>query len=174
MTISLLAFGTMQMRERVTELIETLQLEPHPEGGFYREIFRSAVEVKPDGARPARAALTTIYFLLPEGASSRWHQVDSDEVWHLYEGGPLELFELSPDGSDLKREMLSPIGETIGSPVRVIPAGSWQAARATSSYALVGCTVAPGFEFADFRLLADNLELSSLIRSAWPDVASLV
>ena len=162
------------MRDRVAELIETLQLESHPEGGYYREIFRSAVEVKPDDARTSRAALTTIYFLLPEGATSRWHQVDSDEVWHLYEGGPLELLVLNADGSDLKSRVLSPIGDATGSPVRVIPSGHWQAARATSSYALVGCTVAPGFEFADFRLLADNLELASLIRSAWPDVASLI
>ena len=174
MTTSLPAFDTTQMRERVAELIDRLQLEPHPEGGYYREIFRSAVGVKPDDSRPVRAALTTIYFLLPEGASSRWHQVDSDEVWHLYEGGPLELLELNANGSDLKSRMLSPIGDATGSPVRVIPAGNWQAARARSSYALVGCTVAPGFEFADFRLLADNVELTSLIRSAWPDVASLV
>ena len=162
------------MLDRVEELIDTLGLEPHPEGGYYREIFRSSLEATPHDGRPLRAALTTIYYLLPDGATSRWHQVDSDEVWHLYEGGPLELLELRADGSGLKSQMLSPIGDTSGRPVRVIPAGAWQAARATRSYALIGCTVAPGFDFADFRLLADNLELAALIRSEWPDVASLI
>jgi uncharacterized protein len=83
------------MHPRAAELITTLGLQPHPEGGFYRQIFRSAVQVNPMDPRGPRAALTTIYFLLPEGTFSRWHQVASDEVWHLYEGGPLELLEFS-------------------------------------------------------------------------------
>ena len=160
------------MQKRVAELIEVLDLRPHPEGGYYREVFRSDYQVTPENGRPVRAALTTIYFLLPEGVHSRWHQVDSDEVWHLYEGGPLELLELSADGSDLSRHVLSSIGEGDGRPVHVIAAGNWQATRAAGGYALVGCTVAPGFEFADFRLLADNEALSAAVRTAWPDVAT--
>ena len=82
------------MHPRAAELIAALDLRPHPEGGFYRQIFRSAMQVSPMDGRSPRAALTTIYFLLTEGSFSRWHQVASDEVWHLYEGGPLELLEL--------------------------------------------------------------------------------
>jgi len=90
------------MHPRAAELIAVLPLQPHPEGGFYRQIFRSPVQVTPMDGRGTRAALTTIYFVLPEGSFSRWHQVASDEVWHLYEGGPLELLELS------RLELLSP------------------------------------------------------------------
>ena len=79
------------MHPRAAELITQLQLERHPEGGYYREIFRSADLVEPADGRGPRAALTTIYFLLPAGITSRWHRVTSDEVWHLYEGGPLEV-----------------------------------------------------------------------------------
>jgi predicted cupin superfamily sugar epimerase len=82
-------------------LIAKLELRPHPEGGYYREIFRSAAPGHASEERGVRAALTTIYFLLTEGSISRWHQVASDEVWHLYEGGPLELLELSDMGHDL-------------------------------------------------------------------------
>jgi len=83
------------MHERARELISTLEMRPHPEGGYYREVYRSIDRVMPGDGRGERAALTTIYFLLVEGTFSRWHQVDSDEVWHLYEGGPLELLELT-------------------------------------------------------------------------------
>jgi predicted cupin superfamily sugar epimerase len=162
------------LHERVAELIETLDLRPHPEGGYYREVYRSQMQITPDDKRAKRAALTTIYFLLEEGACSRWHQVDSDEVWHLYEGGPLELLELNADGSDLTRQMLSSIGDADGRPVHVVTAGNWQAARATASYVLVGCTVSPGFEFADFRMLADNEKLAAIVRSTRPDLTELI
>ena len=161
------------MHPRAAELIATLDLEPHPEGGFYREVFRSASQVTPADHRGTRAALTTIYFLLPEGSVSRWHQVTSDEVWHLYEGGPLELLELSASGHDLTRHRLGAVGDG-GAPVCTIRAGNWQAARPLASYALVGCTVGPGFDFADFRLLSDNRELSTTVRAAYPEVAELV
>ena len=82
------------MHVRAEELIATLGLRPHPEGGFFREIFRSSTLVTPADGRGPRSALTTIYFLLTEGTHSRWHHVISDEVWHLYEGGPLEVLEL--------------------------------------------------------------------------------
>ena len=83
------------MHTRAAELITRLQLEPHPEGGYYREIFRSSGLVSPADGRGPRAALTTIYFLLPAGIVSRWHRVASDEVWHLYEGGPLEVLTVA-------------------------------------------------------------------------------
>ncbi len=162
------------MNARAAELITTLDLRPHPEGGFYREIFRSSALVTPADGRGPRTALTTIYFLLPEGSSSRWHQVDSDEVWHLYEGGPLELLELDAAGHTLVRHRLAPIENGAEGPVRTMRAGNWQAARPLADYALVGCTVGPGFEFADFRLLADDPERSAAIAASWPDVARLI
>ena len=162
------------MHPRAAELIAKLDLRPHPEGGFYREIFRSPSQVTPADARGPRSALTTIYFLLPKGSVSRWHRVASDEVWHLYEGGPLELLELGPSGRDLVRHRLGPIGSDGGAPVRTIPAGMWQAARPIGDYVLVGCTVGPGFDFADFRLLAHEPELATAVRTNWPRLAELI
>lgn len=162
------------MHPRVAELIATLDLRPHPEGGFYREVFRSGALVTPADGRGPRAALTTIYFLLPNGTHSRWHQVASDEVWHLYEGGPLELLELDASGRDLARHRLAHPARGADAPVRTIAAGMWQAARPLADYALVGCTVGPGFDFSDFRLLAHDAESSALVRGAWPDVAALI
>jgi len=159
---------------RVTELISTLDLRPHPEGGFYREIFRSAMHVAPVDGRGTRAALTTIYYLLPQGTHSRWHRVSSDEVWHLYEGGPLELLDLDASGHDLTRHRLAQPGGAAEGPVHTIAAGRWQAARPLADYALVGCTVGPGFDFADFRLLADDAKCSAAVRAAWHDVAMLI
>lgn len=162
------------MHPRAAELISTLDLRPHPEGGFYREVHRSTSRVTTGDARGERAALTTIYFLLPANAQSRWHQVDSDEVWHFHEGDPLELLELSARAEKLTRHRLGPVNGTAQRPVRTIPAGAWQAARTLGDYTLVGCTVGPGFEFADFRMLADDPALAAVVRRAWPMVTSLV
>jgi len=159
---------------RAEELIALLDLRPHPEGGFYREVFRSASQVTTGDARGTRAALTTIFFLLPGGTHSRWHRVESDEVWHFYEGDPLELLELDAAGRSLVRHRLGPVDGTGQLPVRTIPAGCWQAAQPLGAYTLVGCTVGPGFEFADFRMLADDRALADVVRRAWPMVASLV
>jgi uncharacterized protein len=161
------------MDARAAELIATLDLRPHPEGGFYRQIFESDVEVAPADGRGARAALTTIYFLLPAGHISRWHQVASDEVWHLYEGGPLELLELDTGVRAPWRHVLGPVGAG-QAPVCAISAGNWQAARPLSAYALVGCTVGPGFDFADFRLLSDDAGLATRLRTNFPHFAALL
>jgi uncharacterized protein len=162
------------MHARPAELITTLDLRPHPEGGFYREIFRSAAHVSPEDQRGPRAALTTIYYLLPEGTLGRWHQVASDEVWHLYEGGPLELLELSASCDAVRSHRLGMIGSGAEAPVCTICAGIWQAARPLGQYALVGCTVGPGFDFADFRLLADDPARAAAVRAAFPDLAFLI
>jgi hypothetical protein len=100
--------------------------------------------------------------------------VASDEVWHLYEGGPLELLELDGDARHLSRHRLGQVGDDDTSPVRTIAAGAWQAARPLGDYVLVGCTVGPGFDFADFTMLADDPELASIVRRAWPEVARLI
>src|SRR6185369_15637793 len=94
------------MHPRAAELITKLNLERHPEGGYYREIFRSTDLVAPADGRGPRAALTTIYFLLPAGIVSRWHRVASDAVWHLYEGGPLEVLSVDPAISTFVRHKL--------------------------------------------------------------------
>jgi predicted cupin superfamily sugar epimerase len=100
--------------------------------------------------------------------------VDSDEVWHFYEGDPLELLELGARVTTLARHRLGPVDGMLQRPVHTIPAGAWQAARTLGDYTLVGCSVGPGFDFADFRLLADDLALANTVQSEWPEVASLV
>ena len=157
------------MNDRAAELISQLKLEPHPEGGYYREIFRSASLVSPADGRGPRAALTTIYYLLTAGLASRWHRVTSDEVWHLYEGGPLQVLSVDPGCTAIARHKLEP-----QAPVCTVPAGHWQAARPLGDYALAGCTVGPGFDFADFTILADDN--ASLVRllALDPELASLV
>ncbi len=129
-------------------------MQPHPEGGHFREMFRSAAQVVPGDERDRRSALTSIYFLLTAGEKSRWHQLRSDEVWHFCEGDPLELCWLDEEQRCSERIVLGPIEEGYQG-VATVPAGSWQAACSKGDFTLVGCTVAPGFEFADFRLLSD-------------------
>ena len=146
-------------------MIESLQLAPHPEGGFFREMFRSSARVRPAGGRADRDAATTIYFLLVEGTHSRWHRVASDEVWHLYEGGPIELLTAPPSADSVRRAVLGAALESDG-PVHAVPAGWWQAARPLGPYALAGCTVAPGFVYEDFGFLRDDAEARlRLVRS---------
>lgn len=136
------------------EVIALLGLAPHPEGGHFAEVFRSALGVTSAAHPGPRAASTAIYFLLKAGELSALHRVRSDEVWHHYAGDALELHAITETqhtchrlGRDLSR------GER---PMAVIAAGVWQAARVVENprhgYALVGCTVAPGFDFADFEL----------------------
>jgi predicted cupin superfamily sugar epimerase len=134
------------------ELVSRLALQPHPEGGWYREIYRSPTRVDTDRGR--RSALTTIYYLLEQNQLSRWHVVQADELWHFYAGSPLELLEYAPTTRKLTRHVLGHVGEG-ATPVAVIPAGVWQAARSLGEYSLVGCTVGPGFEFADFQFISD-------------------
>lgn len=161
------------MHPRVQFLIDELQLQPHPEGGYYRELYRSATAVQPLDGRDRRAALTTIYFLLPAGAHSRWHRVASDEVWHWYEGGSLELLLADPPADTLTSVTLTPAALHTG-PVHTVPAGWWQAARPLGDYAFVGCTVGPGFEFADFSFLRDAPQQAVKVQAARPLWAALL
>ena len=159
------------MHPRAAALIETLDLEPHPEGGFYRELFRSSETVRPSDQRGDRSALTTIYFLLTAESYSRWHRVRSDEVWHLYEGGPLEVLELDASCHELTTNQLAGVDTDGVRPVHVVAAGKWQAARSVGPYALAGCTVGPGFDFSDFQLLADEIG-AAFTRDCHPAVAA--
>jgi uncharacterized protein len=129
----------------VSDIIRTLALEPHPEGGNYRETLRDAACC---GGRPAS---TAIYFLLAAGEVSHWHRIDSIEVWHWYAGAPL-ILSVSSDSNEIQdlrlgSELLS--GER---PQAVVPGGAWQSARTLGEWTLVGCTVAPGFRFESFEL----------------------
>lgn len=164
---------TPSQSPRIAELIRALHLTAHPEGGYYAVVFRSASVVAPADGRGTRPALTTIYFLLPGGAFSRWHRVWSDEIWHFYEGAPLELLQLSADLASFARITLGPlIGDQ--APVHTVHAGNWQAARTTGAYTLVGCTVGPGFDFQDFTMLSDAPDQALKARTAWPEMAGLL
>ncbi len=143
-----------RMHPRAAALVEQLSLQPHREGGHFREGFRSALEVSPGDGRDRRSALTSIYFLLAAGEKSHWHQLRSDEVWHYCEGDPLELHWLDEGERRCHTAVLGPI-EDVNQGVAIVPAGSWQAARSRGDFTLVGCTVGPGFDFADFRLLSE-------------------
>lgn len=146
------------MHPHAQELITRLGLQPHPEGGHYREIFRSGQQVRrqPDGL--ARSALTSIFFLLPRGAVSRWHRVaHADESWHHYEGDPIALHVLLPGATQAETWLLGALSNEHpdASPARIVPAHAWQAAQPLGDYALAGCTVGPGFDFADFAMARD-------------------
>ncbi len=160
------------MNARAAELIRRLDLKPHPEGGFYRETYRSTARVAAD-QRPTRSALTTIYFLLVAGSFSAWHRVLSDEIWHWHEGEPLELLLAPADFSSVQKRRLGPIGSDT-EPVVTVPAHWWQAARPWGGHALCGCTVAPGFEFEDFTFLRDDADAVALLGSVAPELLSLL
>ena len=130
---------------RADDLIERLELQPHPEGGYFRETFR---DQRQDGGR---AHSTAIYYLLKAGEVSRWHRVDAAEVWHWYAGAPLMLGLRHGDGTVSELTLGNHIagGER---PQIIVPAHTWQMARSLGGFTLVGCTVAPGFEFAGFEM----------------------
>lgn len=118
-------------------------------------------------------ALTTIYYLLEQDEISRWHVVDADEVWHFYAGAPLELCIYYPPTHQLSRRVLgSPVDDHDS--VAVVAAGSWQAARGTGSYSLMGCTVGPGFEFSGFRFVAGLADHQRHFKGELQSLASLL
>lgn len=157
------------MSANAQHYIHTLGLAPHPEGGSYREIHRSAQTVLEESSGKRRAACTQIYYLLPQGEISRWHRVAQDEVWHFYDGVDLELFCLNEDMTQLDRIVLGQSGA--GSKfVHIIPAGCWQAARPLGAFSLLGCTVAPAFEFGDFQLLRDDHTARQLLAERHPEL----
>jgi predicted cupin superfamily sugar epimerase len=161
------------MTSRAADLIRALRLEPHPEGGYFREVYRAAEHVRLDDGRGSRSAATTIYFLLAVGMHSRWHRVQSDEIWHFYEGDPLELFTAPPSCDLVHRVVLGPPLESDG-PVQIVPAGWWQAARPLGDYVLAGCTVAPGFEYEDFSFLRDDAEALTRLSRVSASLSGLV
>ncbi|WP_076863980.1 cupin domain-containing protein [Bradyrhizobium mercantei] len=137
------------------DIIARLALKPHPEGGHYRETFRDE-----RGDADGRAHSTAIYFLLARGERSHWHRIDAVEMWHYYAGAPLTL-KIARDGGS---QQLITLGADVArgeQPQAIVPADAWQAAESSGDWTLVGCTVAPGFEFSTFELAAKGWEPAS-------------
>ena len=126
------------------EVIAALALEPHLEGGWFRETWREP-------------ATTAIYYLLRAGERSHWHRIDASEIWHFYAGDALEL-AVSSDGRQVERLILGADIDAGQRPQAVVPAGTWQSARPLGAWTLVGCTVSPAFEFAGFELAEPDWE----------------
>jgi predicted cupin superfamily sugar epimerase len=132
------------------DIIERLGLEPHAEGGFYRQTWQAENE--------GRAVGTCIYFLLKDGGHSHWHKVDATEIWLFHAGAPLVLSLSATDEGPATDHLLSP-DLSMGEPQLIVPTGHWQAARTTGDYTLVSCTVSPGFEFSGFTLAAPSFDI---------------
>jgi|SRR5579863_3271329 len=164
----------MRKRPDAAYWIEKLQLTRHVEGGAFREIYRSELVI-PRHSLPLffqgdRSASTHIYFLLADGEFSAFHRIAADELWHFYSGDPLLVHEITHSGRLVTHRLASDPGNE-GSFFAVIRGGSWFASNLASGgeYALVGCTVAPGFDFADFQL-ADGVALAA----RYPEHATLI
>lgn len=130
---------------KAEEIVALLDMAPHPEGGWFKEMFRD-----PDTAE-GRSRSTAIYYLLARGQTSHWHRVDAVEVWHYYAGDPL-ILKISEDGKTVAEHVLGADLAAGQRPQAVVPTGAWQAAEPAGDWTLVGCTVAPAFEFAGFEM----------------------
>jgi predicted cupin superfamily sugar epimerase len=161
------------MKNRVLSLIDSLELSPHPEGGYYKEVYRSATTVHSPHVGENRNALTDIYFLLLSGQVSRLHRVLHDEIWHFYEGTPLLLVEIEAEGFEMQEVRLESCGP-LPRYKHCIRGGNWQAAYSTGEYSLVGCTVAPGFDFADFEFLSENAAQRAIVLEKFPKLRQLI
>lgn len=141
----------MEKRPSAADIIARLELKPHPEGGHYRETFRD-----PDCDAQGRSRSTAIYFLLARGERSHWHRIDAVEIWHYHAGDALTLRIADDHGA----RAITLGGDVAAGqiPQAIVPAHAWQAAESTGDWTLVGCTVAPGFEFAKFELAPKDWE----------------
>ncbi len=132
------------------QIIEHLDLSPHPEGGYYRQTWVAETPGRPSG--------TCIYFLLAEGQSSHWHKVDATEIWLFHAGSPLILSLSETDTGPAQDHLLTPDLEK-GAPQIIVPEGHWQAAKTTGDWTLVSCTVSPGFQFEGFTLAQPGFDI---------------
>jgi predicted cupin superfamily sugar epimerase len=133
------------------DLIDKLALQPHPEGGWYRQTWEAD-----DGPR---ASGTAIYFLLKSGEASHWHRVDAVEIWHFYAGAPLELRLAETAKGPAETCVLGPDIDLGAAPQVIVPKDHWQAAKTLGDWTLVGCTVSPGFQFDGFELAPDDFDI---------------
>ncbi|MCK5028065.1 MAG: cupin domain-containing protein [Bacteroidales bacterium] len=150
-------------------LIQKYQLQPHPEGGYYREVYRSDQELLSPVVNEKRNTVSHIYFLLKQGQFSRFHRVLHDEIWNFYGGSPLKIIEF--DGINIEEKIIGKENESYFS---VIQGGVFQAAESTGEFSFVGCSVAPGFDFKDFSFLTDEPEMLASINKKYPEYKSLV
>lgn len=151
------------MVDLIQNLIERYRLIPHPEGGYYKEVYRSPQGVNSHTVHSERCAVTHIYFLLTKGQISRFHKVCHDEIWNFYEGAPLNL--ITWDQGAITEQL---IGKNEDGYFAIIQGGIYQAAETTGDYTLIGCSVAPGFDFNDFSFLQDDIEQRSLMVTSAP------
>jgi len=142
----------MPEQPTAADIIARLELRPHPEGGYYRETFR---DQRCD--ERGRACSTSIYFLLARGERSHWHRIDTAEIWHYYAGSALTL-QIAHEGCTQHTVRLGPDLATGERPQAIVPPSAWQSAETTGEWTLVGCTVAPGFEFASFEMAPTGWE----------------
>jgi predicted cupin superfamily sugar epimerase len=142
----------MHSKFTAAEIIGRLELRPHPEGGYYRETYRDA---RSDAQ--GRSLSTVIYFLLTRGNRSHWHRIDAAEIWHYYAGSALEL-QIAHEGCSTHAVRLGPDIASGERPQAIVPASAWQCAETTGDWTLVGCTVAPAFEFAHFEMAPNGWE----------------
>ena len=150
------------MGTHIQQIIDRYQLQPHPEGGYFREVYRSEQILNSPVHNENRNAVTHIYFLLVKGQVSRFHKVIHDEIWNFYEGASLKLIEFN--GSEIQEII---IGEN--DYFKVIKGGVFQAAESTGDYSLVGCSVAPGFDFKDFSFINSNSRNFETIKHKFQD-----
>ncbi|RXK62123.1 cupin domain-containing protein [Lacibacter luteus] len=145
------------MHSRVQQYVQQLQLHPHPEGGFYKQTYASSEQVAanalPERFAASRRFSTAIYFLLSGTDFSAFHRIKSDELWHFYEGEGLEIYVIHPNGEGELLKLGNKLNEGF-SFQQLVKAGCWFASKTVdeNSYALVGCTVSPGFDFDDFEM----------------------
>lgn len=162
----------MQADSTADRLIKALDLQPHPEGGYFRETYRSAETVQCGDGRQ-RSASTAIYYMLRASDFSAWHRIRSDELWHFHAGTPLDVHVLSGDGNLVTHRLGNPLEHQGAVFQAMVPASHWFAAERVPSgppdFSLLGCTVAPGFEFSEFEL-AEAPELVAI----FPRQASLI
>lgn len=160
----------MHERNKASWWIEKLNLVPHPEGGYYAEVFRSEelipVKALPERYPADRPFSTSIYYLLEQGDYSAFHRISSDEMWYFHDGDLLEMLMIDRQGR-LHRKLLGNFGEAL--PQLIIPHGHWFAVHPLGAYSLVGCNVAPGFDFADFSM-GSREELST----AYPHLTEVI
>ena len=150
-------------------LIDKYNLVPHPEGGYYAVVYESKQAVTSPVVNKDRKAVTHIYFLLLKGQVSLFHKVAHDEIWNFYEGDPVKLIKYN--GSTVEEDI---IGSGCSDYVSIVEGGVYQAAESTGRYSLVGCSVAPGFEFEDFLLLRDDLETKEKFLEKFPGYRKFV
>jgi len=153
------------------ELISRLALQPHPEGGHFRETYRSQERVTRSHGDSTRSAATAIYYLLRGKERSTWHRIKSDEMWHFYDGVPLNVYVLLPEGEVKVLCLGNPLEHQGADFQALVPAGAWFAAECSvaDGHSLVGCTVAPGFEFDEFEIAQADVLLKD-----WPQHKALI